>query len=194
MYSDNSIMSHNLHGTFVSEKIHKIRWRPNGLHNSNYFVTGSIDNHTNTVKLWDFCEHEEDDDIYPFPIFSFPYKGDILDIQFLNSEYFVCASSLGSAHLFSINTKSDGDLILNNCVAWDNLHYFQNYDTSPCTALAVYENDLVTVGEDGKINILTSQSKNVIRTIENADSCSIGCVLFLKHNEILTSNLRGQMK
>lgn len=37
----------------------------------------------------------------------------------------------------------------------------------------MYESDLVTVGEDGKINILTSQSKNVIRTIgkTNVNMC-----------------------
>ena len=29
---------------------------------------------------------------------------------------------------------------------------------------------------------------------ENADSCSLRCVCFLKHNEVLTGNLRGQMK
>lgn len=29
---------------------------------------------------------------------------------------------------------------------------------------------------------------------DNADSCSIHCVIFSKHNEVLTSNLRGQLK
>jgi len=29
---------------------------------------------------------------------------------------------------------------------------------------------------------------------EGADSCSLRCVCFLKHNEVLTGNLRGQMK
>jgi len=30
--------------------------------------------------------------------------------------------------------------------------------------------------------------------LENADSCSIYCVDFLKHNEVLTGNSRGHMK
>lgn len=29
---------------------------------------------------------------------------------------------------------------------------------------------------------------------DQADSCSLKCVIFLKHNELLTSNSRGQMK
>lgn len=41
--------------------------------------------------------------------------------------------------------------------------------------------------------ILTISIKNIVLT-EDADSCSINCVIFSKHNEILTSNLRGQMK
>lgn len=34
----------------------------------------------------------------------------------------------------------------------------------------------------------------VIFFLDKADSCSLNCVTFLKHNEVLTSNSRGQMK
>lgn len=34
----------------------------------------------------------------------------------------------------------------------------------------------------------------IILFTEGADSCSLRCVCFLKHNEVLTGNLRGQMK
>lgn len=34
----------------------------------------------------------------------------------------------------------------------------------------------------------------IIVSTEGADSCSLRCVCFLKHNEVLTGNLRGQMK
>lgn len=34
----------------------------------------------------------------------------------------------------------------------------------------------------------------IILSTEGADSCSLRCVCFLKHNEVLTGNLRGQMK
>lgn len=102
---------------------------------------------------------------------------------------------------------------LKNEITWRNIHSFKNGESSPCTALALYENDIATVGEDGCINLLTAQSQIVVRKIgrtiftfkesllliyfsftDDADSCSIHRVIFIKHNEILTSNLRGQMK
>ncbi|KAJ8934095.1 hypothetical protein NQ318_004976 [Aromia moschata] len=152
-------MSSSVHGTFVSEKINKIRWRPDPFDNSHYFITGSVDNDVNHIKLWDFHENQEEDDIYPFLVSTFPYCGDVTEIQFLNADYFVTSSSSGSM-----------------------------------AKIRLYENDIATVGEDGTINLLTAQSQNAVRTIANADSSSIHCVIFLKHNEILTSNLRGQMK
>jgi len=187
-------MSHNLHGTFVSEKINKIRWRPEAFNDPHFFLTGSVDNDDNTIRLWDFYENTEDDDIYPFTIDTFNTCGDVTEIKFLNADYFASSSSSGAAHLLNIETNNNGDATLKHCTKWENLHYFDNGESSPCTALAFHETDLVTVGEDGRINVLSAQSQNVVKKIDNADSCSIQCVIFLKHNEILTSNLRGQMK
>lgn len=74
-------MSHSVHGTFVSEKINKIRWRPDSFNNSHFFVTGSVDANVNNIKLWDFNENEEDDDIYPFLVTSIPHDGDVTQIK-----------------------------------------------------------------------------------------------------------------
>ncbi|KAJ8942682.1 hypothetical protein NQ314_010004 [Rhamnusium bicolor] len=187
-------MSHSVHGTFVSEKINKIRWRPDYFNNAHFFVTGSVDNDQNNIKLWDLYENQEEDDIHPFLVSTYPYCGDVTEIKFLNADYFVTSSSSGSAHLMKISATNGEDNSIKNEMLWKDLHSFQTGETSPCTALALYENDIVTVGEDGCINLLTAQSQNVVRKIDDADSCSIYCVIFLKHNEILTSNLRGQMK
>lgn len=54
---------------------------------------------------------------------------------------------------------------LKNEITWRNIHSFKNGECSPCTALALYENDITTVGEDGCINLLTAQSQNVVRKI-----------------------------
>ncbi|XP_028132320.1 nucleoporin Nup43 [Diabrotica virgifera virgifera] len=187
-------MSHSLHGTFVSEKINKIRWRPDEFNNCHFFVTGSVDNVQNNIKLWDFCENIEEDDVYPFLVFNEPYCGDVTEIEFLNADYFVTSSSSGSAHLKKIIPSYTESTTLKNEVSWSKIHEFKNGDESPCTSLTTYENDIVTVGEDGTINLLNAKSPKVVRKIDNADSCSIHCVIFLKHNEVLTSNLRGQMK
>lgn len=51
-------------------------------------------------------------------------------------------------------------------VSWRKIHYFENDEPSPCTAVAVYEqNEIATVGEDGVINLLSSQSQNIVRRI-----------------------------
>lgn len=45
------IMSRNIHCTYISEKLSKIRWRPSTLNEPNSFVTASWDNHVNNVRL-----------------------------------------------------------------------------------------------------------------------------------------------
>ena len=79
-------------------------------------------------------------------------------------------------------------------MTWDNIHYFEYGGSSPCTGLACFEEDVATVGEDGRLILLTARQKQTVRRIEEADSCSLRSVCFLKHNEVLTGNLRGQMK
>lgn len=74
-------MSHNVHGTFISEKINKIRWRPNPFNDSNSFITGSWDNDKNSIRLWDFQSGDDDSDIYPYTICSYPFEGDVTECQ-----------------------------------------------------------------------------------------------------------------
>ncbi|KAL1508944.1 hypothetical protein ABEB36_003758 [Hypothenemus hampei] len=195
MFSDASsvALSHNLHGTFISQKVNKIRWKPERFGESHFFIMGSVDNVINHITLWDLCENSDDEDIYPFPVTEQAYCGDVTELKFLNPDHFIATSSSGSAHLMKLKLPDVGDPLIEPVITWKDIHYFKNGDLSPCLSLAIYEQDLVTVGEDGRINVLTTQSSDVIRSID-ADSCSIQCVIFVKHNEVLTSNLRGQMK
>ncbi|RZC32495.1 nucleoporin Nup43 [Asbolus verrucosus] len=187
-------MTHNIHGTFVSEKINKIRWRPDFMNDSHYFITGSWDNDQNSIKLWDFQENEEDAEVYPFLVTEFCHKGDVTEIKFLNGDFFVTSSSLGSVYLMKISSEHGIEPLIENKISWEGIHKFPNEEISPCTAFATNDNDIVSVGEDGTINLLNSQNQSIFRKFNNADSCSINCVTFLKHSEILTGNLRGQLK
>lgn len=75
-------MSQNICGTFVSEKVNKIRWRPDPFNNSHSFITGSWDNlQENTIKLWDFQEGDSDTDIYPFVAHSTLVTGDVTELS-----------------------------------------------------------------------------------------------------------------
>lgn len=51
---------------------------------------------------------------------------------------------------------------LQNEITWQGIHVFKNGDISSCTALAVYDTDIVTVGEDGCINLLSAQSSKIL--------------------------------
>lgn len=72
------------------------------------------------------------------------------------------SSSNGSADLLKISYSDLKNSYLENKLTWKNLHYFKNGDSSPCTALAVYDTDVVTVGEDGCINLLSIQSSKIL--------------------------------
>lgn len=74
-------MGDNIHGTFISEKTNKIRWKPEDLYESQSFLTGSWDNEVNNIKLWTLNTTEENQDIYPFVIETFPVSGDVTEIQ-----------------------------------------------------------------------------------------------------------------
>ncbi|GLV31898.1 Nucleoporin 43kD [Carabus blaptoides fortunei] len=186
-------MSQNVHGTFVSEKISKIRWRPDQFENSHSFVTGSWDNDENTIKLWKLVTTDEDD-IYPCELKSYRANGDVTEIKFINQDLLVASTSDGSVNLLRVTDRENEAVDIKEQVNWKQIHKFKNSDPTSCTGLSTYDEDIVTIGEDGRINLLTSRRETLVRSIENADSCSLHCVSFLKYNEVLTGNLRGQMK
>lgn len=72
---------------------------------------------------------------------------------------------------------------------WENLH-----SSGGTTDVSCYEEDVAAVGEDGALVLLTATMPTPVRTIRKADSCPMTCVAFLKHNEVVTGNLRGQLK
>lgn len=78
-------MTQNVHTTFTSEKVNKIRWCPDPLNPTNSFVTGSWDNDQNSIKLWSFEEKPDDPDIYPFVIKSHPFPGDVTETRVISN-------------------------------------------------------------------------------------------------------------
>ncbi|XP_067012386.1 nucleoporin Nup43 [Anabrus simplex] len=183
-----------VHGTFVSEKINKVKWKPESLCDAGYFVTGSWDNETNQVTLWLYPPYEEDPDLYPYQVATYSHPGDVTEMAFINTDTFVVASSHGSVRLLKtrIDDVKTGKIV--DLLKWDKLHYFTYGGPSPCTSVACFEDDIVSVGEDGRLNLLNARRPTPVHKIDEADSCSLRCVCFLKHNQVLTGNFRGQMK
>lgn len=184
-------MESKVHGTFVCEKISKVRWKPEDLVESESFITGSWDNETNQLVYWLYASTEEDPDFYPSKVADLQFEGDVTELKFINNNTFAATSSSGFAKLYRIDTSAPS---IKETMCWDKIHYFEFGGSSPCTGLACFEEDIATVGEDGRLVLLTARQNRPVRRIEKADSCSLRSVCFLKHNEVLTGNLRGQMK
>lgn len=83
----------------------------------------------------------------------------------------MCSSSFGSLYLLKINTDETGGIYISEDKTWNKLHTFKN-DVSSCSSLSVYDEDIVTVGENGSINLLTLNHEKV-RTIGNAKNCNL---------------------
>ncbi|KAG1681791.1 Nucleoporin Nup43 [Nymphon striatum] len=178
-------------GKFVSKKVRNVSWRPvvqESFQSSNAFVLGSWDDEENSLSLWtiknkDDKNENNQNDIVPKMIDEIPHLGDVTDLKFMNSECLVASSSTGSVSLYKLRRNQKFEEIN----SWKSVHSLE------CTGIAVQNNEICTVGEDGKINIINSNS-NQISSIENADSCTITSVMYIKHHEIITTNVRGQLK
>lgn len=74
----------------------------------------------------------------------------------------MASSSNGSADLLKVSYSDLKNSYLENKLNWKDLHHFTNGDSSSCTGLAVYDTDVVTIGEDGCINLLSIQSPKIL--------------------------------
>jgi len=200
-------------GRFVYQKINKIRWRPtlsqSGRISGSLFVTGSWDDDNNAVKLWSWDVNEDDvrnnsEKELAEPELKGTYKhdGDVNELQFLNPDIVVCASSDGSVTALRISRGLVGAPTENQdstgwCFQeigkWDKLHSLKSQNGS-CNSVACNSENIASVGEDGKINLSNLKRKEPIRSYDKADSCSLNSVLFIKNDEIAAANMRGQLK
>ncbi|XP_029449946.1 nucleoporin Nup43 [Rhinatrema bivittatum] len=189
---------------FVSQKISKSRWRPlpsSSLQLPDVFATGSWDNEENKISVWsigDFGSFNSDGDYEGDHqlLCDIKHNGDVLDMQFLDQERIVTASSSGSVTIFRHHQNSQ-TLSINQ--QWERAHYHSGPDnlscgSAPCTGIVCNNPEIVSVGEDGRINLFKIDSKKILRTIDNADSSTLHAVTFLRTTEILTVNSIGQLK
>ncbi|XP_026286203.1 nucleoporin Nup43 [Frankliniella occidentalis] len=189
-------MDDRIQGTFISEKISKVRWKPESGFESYHFVTGSWDNEDlNRVTLWSCPGEGIDEKDDPCMVCEKPITGDVTELKFVQNDQFLVSTSSSSVELIKIVGVGDAaSTVLKPIVSWDKLHPFKTGELGACTGFATFLTDVATIGENGSIVSLNLEKRQPIRIIESADSCSLRCVLYLRHSEILTGNLRGQMK
>ncbi|CAL9691811.1 unnamed protein product [Knipowitschia caucasica] len=183
---------------YVSQKISKTRWRPvshANLQQPEVFATGSWDNEDNKVSIWTIGSNgvsDMDDGFEGDPqlLCEIRHDGDVLDLQFLDPERMVTASSTGAVTIFRHHPNNQ---TLSVSHSWTHAHNYPS-DNAPCTGVVCSSPEVVTVGEDGRIITFRADHETVTRVIENADSSTIHAVTYLKTSEILTVNSIGQLK
>ncbi|CAK1544378.1 unnamed protein product [Leptosia nina] len=186
-------MSLDVEGTFVSQKISKIRWIPEDYVETKHFFTGSWDDEDNSVKVWAFERLHEDEDVdSPRQLSEYSVPGDVTEIKFTEKNKVAVSLSNGEVSLLEISAY-ERQTPLREVYKWKQLHHISSERCS-CTALDTFEGEIATVGEDEKVNILSSRRGDITRSITDVDSCSIHSVCFLKLSEVITGNIRGHMK
>lgn len=175
-----------LYGTFVSQKVSKIRFVHEQFNVSTSFITGSWWSSSNSIDLWrltkdEYSDGDDDHEYLPVSVAKIPVNGDVTGLEFLDKDNVAVATTAeesgyivmifaydqfllnGRFHcstLFSFAFAFAGPVLVvsvDRNLLQDNLaikHKFSNlhkHKTSPapCTALAVFEGDIASVGEDG---------------------------------------------
>ncbi|XP_040483886.1 nucleoporin Nup43 isoform X2 [Ursus maritimus] len=194
----------DIYAKFVSQKISKTRWRPvppGSLQTADTFAAGSWDNEENYVSLWSIGDFGNLDSDGGFEgdhqlLCDIRHHGDVMDLQFFDQERIVAASSTGCVTVFLHHPNNQ---TLSVSQQWTSAHYHTgpgspSCGSAPCTGVVCSNPEIVTVGEDGRINLFRADHKEAVRTIDNADSSTLHAVTFLRTPEILTVNSIGQLK
>ncbi|XP_076872500.1 nucleoporin Nup43 [Brachyhypopomus gauderio] len=187
-----------INAKYVSQKISKTRWRPvlaSALQQPEFFAAGSWDNEDNKVSIWSVGEtgvYSMGDEFEGDPqlLCECEHRGDVLDLQFLDQDRLVTASSSGAVTIYKLHSESQTLSVVH---AWEGAHHY-HCASAPCTAVVCRSPELVSVGEDGRVVLYKADQSRVTCTIENADSSTIHAVTFLRSAEVLTVNSIGQLK
>lgn len=183
-------------GKFVSQKIRRIRWKlvpPNVLQKPDIFVAGSWQNEVNKLSVWQLPQPEptnSDDALAandPKLLNETVHNGDVTDLKYITHDTFVASSSNGSVSLYK-QVKNQAPRIQ---MVWEKTHHLP-VDLAPCTGIDNHGENLVSVGEDGRVIQYNVKINHPIRIID-ADSCTLTAVAYLKQNEIIASNTQGQL-
>lgn len=191
--------STKVNSTFISEKVSRIRWIPEQYDESSSFLTGSWDLDVNNLKVWKLLRNDYADDeneFVPKCTAEVCFTGDISGMEFVDERTVILSSTEGFASLISLDREKDEDN-LQERHRFDSLHKFDTFSSlnaAPCTGLSVHDTDVATVGEDGRLNVVSTVGLKVLRSIASADSCTISCVAFLNPKEVLTGNRLGIIK
>eukprot|EP00092_Neocalanus_flemingeri_P041747 GFUD01045469.1.p1 GENE.GFUD01045469.1~~GFUD01045469.1.p1 ORF type:complete len:347 (-),score=138.07 GFUD01045469.1:130-1170(-) len=173
-------------GKFMSKKVSKVRWMPMSDTSqpiSTSLATGSWDDEMNSVVVWGGAGLGGE----ARKVGSADHPGDVTGLVWLSQELLAATSSTGCLVLYRVTASP----ALGVAQEWPQLH---KAGGGGCTALACYGDSLATGGQDGKINVLVSTQRSPVKVYEKGDSCSITSLAYTRTSELVSSNMRGQLK
>lgn len=114
----------DVQGTFVSQKIRKIRWLPEEYADTKCFITGSWDDEPNFVKVWTF-ESAQDDKESECPRVLSEYKvgGDVTELKLLDASRIAISTSDGDLRLLEVSIY-DRETPPREIHLWPKLHNY----------------------------------------------------------------------
>lgn len=181
---------------FVSERISKIRFvEEGGCLEPSQFLSGSCEINSN-VKLWKLVKNEFSDEVdnefTPKAMAKLSVQGDVTGLEVVDHNNFVVSSGSGVS-LCWINRDADSNNLHEN-YRFKNLHKFRIGDPALCTGISIHEDSVCSIGEDGKVAVLSMSNQKVLLELENVDSVTQTTVKFINYKELITGNRLGIMK
>lgn len=99
-----------LYGSFIAEKLSKVRFVQEKYKLADTFVSGSWGLSKNAINLWqltkdEFSMDDDDGDYVPKSIAKVAVDGDVTGLEFLNADTIVCSTSSTNGILFFSSTQ-----------------------------------------------------------------------------------------
>ena len=173
-------------GKFISKKVSAVRWQPvvdTSQTCSSTLAAGSWDDETNSVSVWAGASPGGEASL----LASADLPGDVTGLEWLSPDTLSVSCSTGQVQLYRLAGLGGLQLLQE----WAGLH---RPGAGGATALTRHGDSLASGGQDGRINILVASNRTPLKVYDKADSCSITALTFSKTSELVSSNMRGQIK
>jgi nuclear pore complex protein Nup43 len=186
--------------SFISERVNKIRFieEEQAILEPTKFLTGSSENKSNNLKLWklvrnNYAEEDNDDDndVVPKAMAKLSLDGEVSGIELIDHNNFA-ASAGSSISLIYINRDQERNNLRENR-RFENIHKFKNGDAALCTGISVFDENISSIGEDGRINLISATTQKIITSLEDTDSVTQTAIRFVNYKELITGNRMGVM-
>lgn len=183
-----------INSSFVSERINKIRFVSGELNQEpNLFLSGSDDS-ANNIKLWTLKRNEfaDEAEFIPKATAKLSVDGEVTGLEIIDHNNFAVSSGSGVSLIY-INRDQERDNLKENA-RFINIHKFSTGDPALCTGISNHDENICSIGEDGRIVVISGNSSQILNQLEKTDSVTQTAVKFVSHKELITGNRFGIMK